>query len=100
MFYSSHEQQIKGLHYTISIPLMKQIFLSRVTFHLSYLLYIWSSFFDPYTYSTNISPNHFSSGCHGALNQKSHLCAILWFFDDIPFEESEVEPGGCLYKPD
>lgn len=38
--------------------------------------------------------NHISSGCHGALNQKSHLCAILWFLADIPFKESEVEPGG------
>lgn len=48
-----------------------------------------------YTYSPQIFlQNHFSSGCHGALNQKSHLCAILWFLADIPFKESEVEPGG------
>lgn len=50
--------------------------------------YISSSFF------VHVYIFHLSSGCHGALNQKSHLCAILCFLADLPFKESEVEPGG------
>lgn len=67
--------------------------LYKGDFHASYLYFIiilCTCIHIPQVFLQNL----LSSGCHGALNQKSHLCAILWFLADIPFKESEVEPGG------